>query len=55
VVERPAVDEVDERRIGAEAVVEAPQVLEHLPAALPAGSQQAEAAVVGEGVREEEP
>src|SRR6476659_3643298 len=55
VVERPAVDEVDERRIGAEAVVEAAQILEHLPVPLAAGSEQAGAAVTRQGVRQEEP
>src|SRR5262249_55037385 len=42
VVERPAVHEVDERRVRSGAVVEAAQVSEHLPVSLTAGGKQPE-------------
>src|SRR5262249_8735330 len=54
VVEAPAVDEVDERRAGPGAVVEALQVLEHQSVTLTPAGEQAERIVGRERVGEEQ-
>src|SRR5260370_35835283 len=55
VVEAPAVDKIDERRIRARAVVEAAQVGEHHPVSLASRSEEPECLVTRQFVGEEQP